>query len=484
MDNLRFVLESPQVAQTQKKRPRLVTSCDNCRLKKIKCVPTTVQGKCEACEAGGVSCEFRDRERYFAERSRSVTAAAAASSGSTSSLSTQRRGSRSPANVSQRSTYGRRSPRSVADASAPSVWYPSTSDHQQGAFASSTSYPSIAPSSSPPSGDWFLGDEGISGSSSGYFGQSAYPGTSYPATGSPSGLSDTYSTYSSSPLNPPMSGAGLAMLFDPRRPQHPDPALMPHFLDVFRTYYGPTFPFLSHEEMINRVRQGASYGLLECAVAALAARYSNSSTVLACGVSAAIEAYASKARAQLQESSLLPSVYVLHATILLAWVEYKAGNMAGLQEYTTASLAVSSALQQSLTSVQMANRTAQSHGLGRDSFFPGASEQERIMYRDTWSSIMTLQQLSGSSISRPSSGMVAPLSYMESSTGRSSLSHMLYNDPSRHPSDEDKRMTNAFSGPPLLATCSQASLTSYLFHDLASPLNMTALSTTHDALYI
>ena len=29
MDGLRFVLEAPQLSQTHKKRPRLVTSCDN-----------------------------------------------------------------------------------------------------------------------------------------------------------------------------------------------------------------------------------------------------------------------------------------------------------------------------------------------------------------------------------------------------------------------------------------------------------------------
>lgn len=130
-------------------------------------MPTNVHGKCEACDAGGVSCEFRDRERYFAERSRSVTAAATAGSESTSSSSSQRRSSRSPANVSRRSSYGRRSPRSVADASTAPAWYTSTPDHQQGAFASSSSYPTIAPSSSPQTSDWFLGEglgEGITGS--------------------------------------------------------------------------------------------------------------------------------------------------------------------------------------------------------------------------------------------------------------------------------------------------------------------------------
>ncbi|KZV71147.1 hypothetical protein PENSPDRAFT_743296 [Peniophora sp. CONT] len=464
MDNLRFVLESPQVAQTQKKRPRLVTSCDNCRLKKIKCVPTTVHGKCEACQAGGVTCEFRDRERYFAERSRSVTAAAAASSGSASSLSSQRRGSRSPANVSQRSSHGRRSPRPVADPSAGHAWYSPAPEHHQTAYASSTSYPTTVPSSSPQPNDWFLG-EGIGGSSSGYFGQPAYPGTNYPTATSPSGLSDTYSTYSGPSLSPSMSSPGLAMLFDPRRPQHPDPALMPHFLDIFKSYYAATFPFLSYEEMVNRVRQGTSYGLIECAVAALAARYSQSSTVLACGTTAAVDAYAGKARAQLQDNSLLPSIYVLHATILLAWVEYKAGNAPGLQEY-----------------ISMASRMAHSHGLGRDSFFPGASEQERNMYRNTWAAIMYLQQLTGSSISRPPSGMVSASAFIDLPTSRSNLSQVLYNDLSQRPSDDFKHKTqgSTISSP---RTSKHYSSTSIFFNDLVIP-PMTALPTTHAALYV
>src|SRR5216684_4229813 len=43
------------------------------RLKKIKCVQIKSQPRCEACEAGNTTCQFRDRERYFAERSRIVT---------------------------------------------------------------------------------------------------------------------------------------------------------------------------------------------------------------------------------------------------------------------------------------------------------------------------------------------------------------------------------------------------------------------------
>ncbi|KAF7346053.1 C6 transcription [Mycena sanguinolenta] len=37
-DSFQFIMESPQHAQGHKKRPRLVTSCDACLLKKIKCL--------------------------------------------------------------------------------------------------------------------------------------------------------------------------------------------------------------------------------------------------------------------------------------------------------------------------------------------------------------------------------------------------------------------------------------------------------------
>ncbi|KAJ6602198.1 hypothetical protein B0H10DRAFT_2081257 [Mycena sp. CBHHK59/15] len=71
-DSFQFIIESPQHAQGHKKRPRLVTSCDNCRLKKIKCLQPTPETKCEACKAAKIPCRFRDRERYFAERSRAI----------------------------------------------------------------------------------------------------------------------------------------------------------------------------------------------------------------------------------------------------------------------------------------------------------------------------------------------------------------------------------------------------------------------------
>lgn len=70
-----------------------------------------------------------------------------------------------------------------------------------------------------------------------------------------------------------MSSPCVGMLFDPRRPQHPEPALMPHFLDIFNTHYAHAFPFLSTEQMSVNIQEGKSHSVLECAVAALAARY-------------------------------------------------------------------------------------------------------------------------------------------------------------------------------------------------------------------
>lgn len=42
------------------------------RLKKIKCLQPYPDAKCDACSQAKVSCRFRDRERYFVERSRAI----------------------------------------------------------------------------------------------------------------------------------------------------------------------------------------------------------------------------------------------------------------------------------------------------------------------------------------------------------------------------------------------------------------------------
>ena len=42
------------------------------RLKKIKCLQPSPETKCEACRTAKIPCRFKDRERYFAERSRAI----------------------------------------------------------------------------------------------------------------------------------------------------------------------------------------------------------------------------------------------------------------------------------------------------------------------------------------------------------------------------------------------------------------------------
>ena len=111
MSDLHFVLEHPQDSNRRehKKRPRLVTSCDNwcagpyqirltfrtdlsifsftpisssSRAKKLKCIKGGENAPCESCTNAGVACEFRDRDQYFAERSAKSVNAAGNSSGS------------------------------------------------------------------------------------------------------------------------------------------------------------------------------------------------------------------------------------------------------------------------------------------------------------------------------------------------------------------------------------------------------------------
>ncbi|CAE6418786.1 unnamed protein product [Rhizoctonia solani] len=70
--NFRFILEEPHGGAPQKgqqrKRARLVTACDACRIKKIKCIRTPKIQQCEACRVSNGTCLYGDRDRYQAER--------------------------------------------------------------------------------------------------------------------------------------------------------------------------------------------------------------------------------------------------------------------------------------------------------------------------------------------------------------------------------------------------------------------------------
>jgi hypothetical protein len=215
MDGFQFIIESPHQSR-HRKRPRLVTSCDNwqvfspcvsplctefypnSRVKKIKCLQHTPETKCEACKASKIPCRFRDRERYFEERSRAIA-------GSNSSPHTP------PATPPVAHPHG--SPRSDSD-----------------------------PYHTPPL------------ESSQYAGQATYPASA-----------------------PRLGGIHHGSLFDPDHPGQPNATLMPHFILLFFEHIGHECPFMSYEETLEKLFHRTLSPLQSSCIAALAARHVPSS---------------------------------------------------------------------------------------------------------------------------------------------------------------------------------------------------------------
>ena len=106
MDDIQFIIESPNQQERGRRRLRSITSCDTwyvarvtfvpfvltdfqSRWKKIRCEPPkSGEDMCGACKSANIQCRFRDRARYLAERSRAIAGKA---SGDTPQLSYQPR---------------------------------------------------------------------------------------------------------------------------------------------------------------------------------------------------------------------------------------------------------------------------------------------------------------------------------------------------------------------------------------------------------
>ncbi|KAK6971536.1 hypothetical protein R3P38DRAFT_3361728, partial [Favolaschia claudopus] len=71
--SFRFIMEFPQYHEMHGKRLRLITSCDQRRVKKKKCFQPSPKTNSK------IRCRFRDRKRYFAERRRGLPGSSAAS---------------------------------------------------------------------------------------------------------------------------------------------------------------------------------------------------------------------------------------------------------------------------------------------------------------------------------------------------------------------------------------------------------------------
>jgi len=168
-------------------------------------------------------------------------------------------------------------------------------------------------------------------------------------------------------------------LFDSRHGTMPHPTMLMHLVQVFFECFSRNFPFLQYEDVSRRVLNGTLSPLLANSIASLAARYSQSSDVLVRGATAVSNAYGDAAKRLLHDSSHVPYIEILHAVIVLAWSEYKAGRVAGPTEYS-----------------QMATKLAMSLGLGNDVVGQTSSERERTLLRSTWTSVVQLQQIAAS----------------------------------------------------------------------------------------
>ncbi|KAN0090709.1 hypothetical protein V8E55_004275 [Tylopilus felleus] len=338
MEGFQFIIESPQEAQSQKKRPRLVTSCDNCRLKKIKCLQPSPESQCEACKIAKIQCRFRDRERYFAERSRAIAGPSLAR----------------PAGGTGYSTHD---PPSRPGSTAPEFPMANAPPAPSLPMQRSSSY-------SPPQSTGYHED---------HVRYQSYPldhakGAVPRATHSGSGLS--YPRPAGQP-----SYYKSSVLFEPGHPSSPQRAWMQQFIQLFFSNMGAQCPFLSYEDIYDKFRRLTLPPLLSNCIAALGARFSDIPEVVSRGSQAVAEIYSDMAKEQLSTSLQQPSVETLQAAILLAWAEYKSGRGHGFRQYS-----------------DLAMQTAMAIGLSEESCLqlsPYDPHHNRL--RITWSSLSQLR---------------------------------------------------------------------------------------------
>lgn len=101
---------------------------------------------------------------------------------------------------------------------------------------------------------------------------------------------------------------------------------MTYFIQAFFDNMSSYFPFMSYEATVSQFLGQTMTPLLSSCIAALAARYVDCPEVTSLGVTNLQAAYCSNAERLLasQASSGFPTTLdTLHATILLAWAEYK-----------------------------------------------------------------------------------------------------------------------------------------------------------------
>jgi len=361
-DSFQFIIESPQHNQGHKKRPRLVTSCDNCRLKKIKCLQPSPETKCEACKASKIPCRFRDRERYFAERSRAIAGPNAGSG-----YHDEQRSESNPALDAFAVSSGSSSPSISSHSNSRSTSHsPKASGMVAAEGESNGRYQSYPPDPRRPTDP----SHRHTASSS----MSSY----HPSRGNDSINYGFISTGPAQPLHNARSSTHHSPrsvhLFDPEHPQCPHPTLMPHFIQTFFEHLGSEFTFLSYDEVLGEFWDRTLPVLLSNCIAAMASRYSNIPELTVRGLHNVAETYTDNAKTIFSSLAHLPAMDTLHALILLSWSEYKNNQVNGFRTYT-----------------QLAMRMGIDLGLSdQNTIQIHLSDRERHRRRSAWTSILQL----------------------------------------------------------------------------------------------
>lgn len=346
-----FIIESPQNNTGHKKRPRLVTSCDNCRLKKIKCLQHTPETRCEACKVAKIQCRFRDRERYFAERSRAIAGPNVASSyaedrspssSSTTSHSNSRSTSHSPKASGLVAAEG-------VDLSGRYAPYPT--DPRRIATVVHKSSNSLS-YQQPRNGN---------------MGYNFVDPVSQPISHS----------HSRQPSQPPNTRIDL---FDPKNIHYPHPEFMHQFFQAFLQHLRGEYNFVNIHEVMDQyyTQHNLSASLANC-IAAIAARFCNTPELALRGLHNISETYTSNAK-NLLNATHIPSFDNLHALMLLAWIEYKMNRIPEFRRYCQMTMTMAMELGLNDQYIQM-------QPLGTP---------ERTRLQDTWDNILQLHLRSSS----------------------------------------------------------------------------------------
>ena len=272
---------------------KLSTHFNPSRLKKIKCLLPSPETKCEACKAAKIPCRFRDRERYFAERSRaiagpnsglyatelrcallemyhflvitlfSVRSEPGLTHDALSAVSGSSSHSMSPYSHPRSNSHSPRA-NGMVSADIDSARYPSYPSEHRHISGSSHKYV------------FFQNCRQLSRQIVSRHHSSM---SSFDSSRSNNGL-NYYAGHSSSQLHYPSSRPNSyqpdqrsVQLFDPENPQRPNPSLMTHYINVFFEQHGSEFPFLSYQDISTDFWDQRLSSILANCIAAMASQY-------------------------------------------------------------------------------------------------------------------------------------------------------------------------------------------------------------------